>query len=165
MIAIGSDHAGFRLKELIIRHLEERALPCRDFGAFDGRGADYVPIGAAVAEAVAAGACERGILICGTGIGMSIAANKRAGIRAALCGDTYSAELSRRHNDANVLALGARVVGEGLAMRIVDAWLDAPFDGGRHLERVKLISRLEESVLGGLGGGAAADCQRPQKCS
>lgn len=139
MIAIGSDHGGFSLKQELLRHLEARGLACRDYGCCSGESCDYPIYGKAVAQAVASGACDRGILICGTGIGISIAANKVRGVRAALCGDCFSAEMARRHNDANILALGARVVGPGLALKIVDQFLDTPFDGGRHLRRVNMI--------------------------
>jgi ribose 5-phosphate isomerase B len=144
MIAIGSDHAGFRLKGLVMARLAGMSLECGDFGAYDEERVDYAPIGAAVAEAVAGGSYERGILLCGTGIGMSVTANKVPRVRAALCGDAYSAELSRKHNDANILVLGARVIGDGLALQILDAWLGAPFEGGRHMRRLKQISDVED---------------------
>ena len=132
MIAIGSDHGGFELKKEIMAHLDARGLEYKDF--------DYPVYGKAVAKAVASGECERGIIICGTGIGISIAANKVHGIRAALCGDCFSAEATRQHNDAHVLALGARVVGPGLALKIVDTFLDTPFSNGeRHIRRIEMI--------------------------
>lgn len=143
MIAIGSDHGGFALKQEIMRHLEDRGLEYIDFGTYTEESCDYPQFGAAVGRAVADGSCERGILICGTGIGVSISANKIRGVRAALCGDCFSAEMTRRHNDANILALGARVVGAGLALKIVDTFLDAPFDGGRHVRRVEQMMALE----------------------
>ena len=130
MIAIGCDHGGFALKQEVMRHLDELGLAYKDFGE-------------AVARAVADGECERGILICGTGIGISISANKVKGIRAALCGDCYSAEMTRRHNDANILAMGARVLGPGLALKIVDTFLNTEFEGGRHARRIALISDIE----------------------
>lgn len=140
MIAIGSDHGGFELKKEIMAHLDARGLEYKDFGTYSDASCDYPVYGKAVAKAVASGECERGIIICGTGIGISIAANKVHGIRAALCGDCFSAEASRQHNDANVLALGARVVGPGLALKIVDTFLDTPFSNGeRHLRRISMI--------------------------
>ena len=143
MIAIGSDHGGFALKQEIMAHLTERGLEFRDFGAYTADSCDYPEYGAAVGRAVASGEFERGILICGTGIGISMSANKIHGVRAALCGDCYSAEMTRRHNDANIVALGARVVGAGLALKIVDTFLDTPFEGGRHARRVEKLMALE----------------------
>lgn len=140
MIAIGSDHGGFALKKALMAHLEERGLAYQDFGTYDEASCDYPVYAKKVARAVADGACERGILICGTGIGVSIAANKIPGIRAALCGDCFSAEATRLHNDANVLCMGARVVGEGLALKIADTFLDTPFSRDeRHIRRISLI--------------------------
>ena len=144
MIAIGSDHGGFELKKEVMAHLDARGLEYKDFGTYSDASCDYPVYGKAVAKAVASGECERGIIICGTGIGISIAANKVHGIRAALCGDCFSAEATRQHNDANVLALGARVVGPGLACELVDLFLDTPFEGGRHAGRVAKISALEQ---------------------
>ena len=145
MIAIGSDHGGFALKQEIMKHLEERKLEYIDFGTYSSDSCDYPQYGAAVGRAVASGSCERGILICGTGIGISISANKIHGVRAALCGDCFSAEMTRRHNDANIVALGARVVGPGLALKIVDTFLDTEFEGGRHARRVEQMMALESS--------------------
>ncbi len=140
MIAIGSDHGGFELKKEVMAHLNARGLEYKDFGTYSDASCDYPVYGKAVAKAVASGECERGIIICGTGIGISIAANKVHGIRAALCGDCFSAEATRQHNDANVLALGARVVGPGLALKIVDTFLDTPFSNGeRHIRRIEMI--------------------------
>lgn len=140
MIAIGSDHGGFALKKAIMKHLSDRGLEYKDFGTYTEDSCDYPDFGRAVALAVASGECERGIAICGTGIGISITANKVRGIRAALCGDCFSAEATRAHNDANVLALGARVVGEGLALKIVDTFLDTPFSNDeRHIRRISKI--------------------------
>ena len=144
MIGLGCDHGGYALMQSIKKHLEERGLEYKDFGTYSEESCDYPIYGEAVARAVAAGECELGILICGTGIGISLAANKVKGIRAAVCGDCYSAEMTRRHNDANILAMGARVVGQGLAEKIVDAFLDAEFEGGRHARRVDLIRAIEE---------------------
>ena len=144
MIAIGSDHGGYALKQAIMKHLEKKGLEYKDYGTYTEDSCDYPIYGEAVARAVSAGECERGIVICGTGIGISMAANKVKGVRAALCGDCYGAEFTRLHNDANILALGARVVGEGLALKIVDTFLETGFEGGRHARRVALISEIEE---------------------
>ena len=143
MIAIGSDHGGYALKQEIMAHLRELGLEYKDYGTYSEESCDYPVYGEAVGRAVAGGECDRGIIICGTGIGISIAANKVKGVRAALCGDCYSAEMTRRHNDANILALGARVLGSGLALKIVDTFLHTEFDGGRHARRVELIRELE----------------------
>ncbi len=143
MIAIGSDHGGFALKQTVMQHLSALGLEYKDYGTYTEESCDYPIYAEAVARAVTSGAAEKGILICGTGIGVSIAANKVQGIRAALCGDCYSAEYTRRHNDANVLALGARVTGAGLVEKIVDTFLQTGFEGGRHARRVALISDLE----------------------
>ena len=140
MIAIGSDHGGFALKQAVMKHLESRGEQYRDFGTYSEASCDYPDYGRAVAEAVADGEYQFGIIICGTGIGISITANKVHGIRAALCGDCFSAEATRLHNDANVLAMGARVVGEGLALKIVDTFLDTPFSNDeRHIRRISKI--------------------------
>lgn len=142
-IAIGSDHGGFGLKTEIIRYLEKRQIQFRDFGTYDDSPADYPDFAEAVARAVAGKEYDLGILICGTGVGISIAANKVPGIRAALCHDTFSARMARRHNDANVLAMGERVIGRGLALDIVDEFLRGTFDGGRHASRVDKIKAIE----------------------
>ena len=140
MIAIGSDHGGFELKKKLMEHLSERGLEYKDFGTYSSASCDYPVYAKAVANAVASGECDRGIIICGTGIGMSITANKVRGIRAALCGDCFSAEATRQHNDANVLCMGARVVGEGLALKIADTFLDTPFSNDeRHIRRISMI--------------------------
>ena len=144
MIAIGSDHGGFALKEEIKKHLTEKGVPFRDFGTDSEDSCDYPVYAEKVCRAVTAGEAELGILCCGTGIGMSMAANKIRGIRCACCGDCFSAEMTRRHNDANVLALGGRVLGVGLALEIADIFLDTPFEGGRHARRVAQIMALEE---------------------
>ena len=144
MWAIGSDHGGFELKQAVMKHLEERGIEYRDYGTYTPESCDYPDYGAAVGRAVASGECERGIIICGTGIGISMAANKIDGVRCALCGDCFSAEMARAHNDANVLALGARTLGEGLALKIVDTFLDGEFQGGRHARRVAKIMALED---------------------
>ena len=140
MIAIGSDHGGFELKEKLMEHLSERGLEYKDFGTYSSASCDYPVYAKAVANAVASGECDRGIIICGTGIGVSITANKVRGIRAALCGDCFSAAATRQHNDANVLCMGARVVGEGLALKIADTFLDTPFSNDeRHIRRISTI--------------------------
>lgn len=140
MIGIGSDHGGYDLKQSVIRYLEEQGLEYKDFGCMDKASCDYPVYGRAVAEAVADGICEKGIVICTTGIGISITANKIPGIRCALCSDAVSAKLTRLHNDANVLALGGGIVGENLAIGIVDTFLNTDFSGEeRHRRRVDLI--------------------------
>ena len=140
MIAIGSDHGGYELRQVIMKHLKERGLEYKDFGCPDKSSCDYPEYGRAVAKAVASGECDRGIVICTTGIGISITANKEPGIRCALCGDVLSAELTRLHNDANVLAMGAGIIGENLAVKITDTFLDTEFSGEeRHLRRIKKI--------------------------
>lgn len=143
MLAIGSDHGGYALKQEIMKHLTDRGIAYKDFGTHSEDSCDYPIYGEAVARAVAGGECDRGIVICGTGIGISISANKVRGIRAALCGDCFSAEMCRRHNNANILSLGARVLGSGLALKIVDTFLDTPFDGGRHARRVELLDKIQ----------------------
>lgn len=140
MIAIGCDHGGYELKLEIIKYLESRGLTFKDFGCNSNASVDYPEYGQAVARAVASGEYDKGILVCGTGIGMSIAANKVPGVRCALCTDCFSAEATREHNDSNVLALGARVTGTGLALKIVDIWLNTPFSNDeRHIRRIKMI--------------------------
>lgn len=140
MIAIGCDHGGYELKERVIRHLKEKNIEYRDMGCNSRESTDYPVYGHAVAKAVADGSCEKGIVICTTGIGISISANKIPGIRCALCGDTLSAKMTRLHNDANVLALGAGIVGENLALDIVDTFLSTAFSGEeRHQRRVDMI--------------------------
>lgn len=143
MIAIGADHGGYELKKAVMEHLEKRGIEFKDFGTYSGEAVDYPVIAEAVGRAVAAGEFERGILVCGTGIGMSMAANKVKGIRAACCSDTFSAKFTRLHNDANILCFGGRVVGAGLALEMVDAYLNAEFEGGRHEKRVKMLMDIE----------------------
>ena len=142
MIAIGCDHGGYELKQKILAHLRQRGLEYRDFGCDSTASVDYPVYGKAVAHAVASGECEKGIVICSTGIGISISANKVKGIRAALCGDCYSAEMTRRHNDANVLALGAGITGPNLAKRMLELFLNTEFEGGRHARRVALLDAI-----------------------
>ena len=140
MIALGCDHGGYELMQEVKKHLEERGLEYKDFGCNGPESVDYPVYGKKVAQAIVDGECEKGILICGTGIGISIAANKVKGIRAAVCGDCFSAEATRLHNDANIVALGARVTGPGLAVRIVDTFLHTDFSGvDRHIRRVEMI--------------------------
>ena len=144
MIAIGCDHGGFELKEAIAAHLKERGIEYHDFGIYENHSVDYPDIAALVAKAVQSGEAERGILICGTGIGMSLAANKFKGIRAAACSETFSAQYTRLHNDSNILCLGGRVIGPGVALEMVDLFLDTAFEGGRPQRRVDMISALEK---------------------
>ena len=140
MIALGCDHGGYELKQEIMAWRDKNHLEYKDYGCFSGEAVDYPVYAKLVGHAVADGECEKGILICGTGIGISIAANKIKGIRAALCSDCFSAEATRLHNDANILAMGARVVGPGLALKIVDTFLNTPFSGDeRHARRIGLI--------------------------
>lgn len=140
MIALGCDHGGYALMKEVIEYLEKNGLEYKNFGTYSEESCDYPVYGKAVANAVASGECEKGILICGTGIGISISANKVKGIRAALCGDCFSAQATREHNDANILALGARVTGAGLALKIVDTFLNTPFSNDeRHIRRINQI--------------------------
>ena len=144
IIAIGSDHGGFHLKTEIIKMLTLEKVEFHDFGTHSTESVDYPDIARIIGKAVVSGECTRGIIICGTGIGVSIAANKIKGIRAALCHDVFSAQMSREHNDANILTMGERVIGPGLACMIVSTWLKTDFAGGRHARRVDKISALEE---------------------
>ena len=143
-IAVGSDHAGFHLKEKVAAHLRQRGHDVVDRGTDSTASVDYPDFAAAVARDVASGNVERGVVVCGTGQGSAMAANKVKGVRAAVVGDTFSAEMAMAHNDARVLCLGERVTGAGLALACVDAWLGAAFEGGRHAQRVAKIDRLEE---------------------
>jgi len=145
-IAIGSDHAGVEMKEELISLLKEMGLTYTDMGTNGPASVDYPDFGERVSDAVSTGRVERGILICGTGIGMSIVANKFHGIRASLCNDLFSAKMSRLHNDANILVIGGRIVGIGLAREIAKTWLETPFDGGRHADRLKKITLIEEKT-------------------
>ena len=144
-LAIGCDHGGFRLKEAIKTYLLAHDYEVTDFGTESEDSCDYPDFALPVAEAVAKGEYDRGILICGTGIGIGIVANKVKGVRAALCHDTFSAEACRNHNDANILTMGERIVGEGLALKIVETFLNSDFEGGRHQRRVDKIKALEEN--------------------
>lgn len=141
MIAIASDHAGFGLKQKVMAHLKELGLEYKDYGTYTEESCDYPDFAEKVCTAIIGGEADRGILICGTGIGISIAANRHREIRAALCGDCFSAEASRQHNDANILALGARVTAEGLALKITDTFLNTPFsNGANHIRRIGKLS-------------------------
>lgn len=144
-IAIGNDHAAVELKEIVSEHLKERGCEVVNFGTDTTDSFDYPIAGYKVGRAVAAGECDLGVLICGTGVGISLAANKVEGVRAVVCSEPFSAKLSRMHNNTNVLAFGARVVGSELAKMIVDEWLDAEFEGGRHERRVSMLSEIDET--------------------
>lgn len=143
MIAIAADHGGFKLKGIIIKYLQSMNIKYKDYGSFTEDAVDYPDVALIASESIINGECDKGILICGTGIGISIAANKVTGIRAALCGDTFSARMSRLHNDANILTMGARVIGEGLAIDIVNIWLNTEFEGGKHARRVDKLKDIE----------------------
>ena len=143
MIAIASDHAGYPLKEEIKKHLDEQGIAYKDCGAYSAESCDYAINAQKACDLVASGQCEKAILCCGTGIGISMAANKVKGIRAACCSDYFSAKYTRLHNDANAICLGARVVGAGLALELVDVFLHTPFEGGRHQRRVDQITAIE----------------------
>ena len=143
MLAIGSDHGGYELKEEIKKYLDKQKIPYKDFGTDSAASVDYPDIAYPVAKAVADAECEKGILCCGTGIGISMAANKVKGIRAACCSDCFSAKLTRQHNDANILCMGGRVVGVGKALMMVDLFLHTEFEGGRHQKRIDKLTALE----------------------
>ena len=145
-IVIGSDHAAYQLKEKIRQYLIERGMDINDAGTYSEDSVDYVDFGIKVSNMVSTGKYERGILLCGTGLGMSMVANKFPHVRAALCNDLFSAIISRRHNNSNILVMGGRVIGEELARQIVKAWLETPFEGGRHQLRIKKFDRIEEMV-------------------
>jgi len=146
-IAIGNDHVAVEMKNHIKKYLEEKGYELINLGTDASERCDYPIYGKKVAEAVASGECERGILICGTGIGISLAANKVKGIRAAVCSEAYSARLTRQHNDANIIAFGARVIGEATAEMIVDEFLNAEYEGGRHQKRIDMITAIEQGEL------------------
>ena len=143
VLAIGCDHGGYELKNSIIAHLKEQGIEVKDFGTFDGAAVDYPEIALKVTGAIKSGECKLGILVCGTGIGMSLAANKVKGIRAAACSETFSAMYTRLHNDSNVLCLGGRVIGPGLACEMVDLFVNTKFEGGRHARRVDAVMAIE----------------------
>ena len=146
-IAIGNDHTAVEMKNHIKKFLEERGHEVVNFGTDTADRCDYPVYGKKVAEAVASGACERGVLICGTGIGISLAANKVKGIRAAVCSESYSARLTRQHNNANIIAFGARVVGEATAEMIVEEFINAEYEGGRHQKRIDMITAIEQGEM------------------
>ena len=147
-IAIACDHAALNLKEAVRAHLEERGIPYRDFGIYkEGEKRDYPYASYYACGAIQSGECDLGIVMCGTGVGVSMAANKMAGIRAACCGDYFSAKYTRAHNNANVLCMGERVIGAGLACELVDVFLDTPFEGGRHARRVEEIMAIQDGAL------------------
>jgi len=145
-IAIGSDHAGFGLKEEILGLLKGLDIDIVDCGTNTTESVDYPDFGARVSELVSSGEAERGILVCGTGLGMSMVANKYPNVRAALCNDLFSAKMSRLHNDANILVMGGRVIGKDLAAEILKVWLNTPFEGDRHLKRLNKIKKIEEKL-------------------
>ena len=147
MIAIGCDHGGFALKEAVKKHLEEKGIAVNDFGCYSTESVDYAVHAAKVAHCVADGEAEYGILVCSTGIGISIAANKVKGIRAALCCDTHAAEMTRRHNNANILCMGGLVISEQTGLDIVDTFLSFEFEGGRHQRRVDQIAAIENGEM------------------
>ena len=144
-ITIGCDHAACELKALVIEHLKERGIESIDVGTYSSDSCNYPDYAHALCEKIQSGECELGILICGTGIGMSMAANKHKGIRAACCSDTFSARLTRLHNDANVLCFGARVVGQGLALDLADIFVDTEFEGGKHKTRIDMFAAFEDT--------------------
>lgn len=147
MIALGADHGGYRLKEAIKEYLAKNKIEYTDFGTNDETSVDYAPIASKVAHSIAEGKAEKGILCCGTGIGMSMAANKVKGIRAAVCANAYCAEITRHHNDANILCLGGRVINEEQAVEFTRLFLNTPFDGGRHQRRIDEIAAIERGEL------------------
>ncbi|MEA5026671.1 MAG: ribose 5-phosphate isomerase B [Erysipelotrichaceae bacterium] len=142
-IAVGNDHVGYYLKAAVLEVLNKRGIEVVDVGAFNDQRTDYPIYGKKVAQLVAKGEVDKGIVLCGTGVGISISANKVKGIRAVVCSEPYSAKLSREHNDSNILAMGSRVVGTELAKMILEEWLDAEFEGGRHEARIKMIADIE----------------------
>lgn len=143
MIALAADHGGYELKEAVRAWLDEEGIAYRDFGSYDGASCDYPDVAAPACEAVVSGECERALLFCGTGVGISIAANKVKGIRAACCSDYFSAKYTRMHNDANALCMGGRVIGPGAAIELADVFLHTEFEGGRHQRRIDKITGLE----------------------
>lgn len=155
-LVIGSDHAAYDLKEKIKAFLVEQSIDVEDVGCFSENSVDYPDYGVKVASLVSSGKFSRGILLCGTGIGMSMVANKFSHVRAALCSDLFSAIMSRRHNDSNILVLGARVIGDVLALEIVRVWLETPFEGGRHLRRLAKFDRLDTDAKHGCTDGSVS---------
>lgn len=150
-VAVGCDHGGFHLKQTVLETLSDLGIDYDDLGTYDDKSVDYPEFGEKVASGVADGRYDRGILICGTGLGMCITANKVAGVRAVTAHDEFSAEMSRRHNNANVLTMGERVVGPGLARKVVEVWLQTEFEGGRHARRVDQLNQLDAQRVGSTG--------------
>ena len=142
-VALAADHGGYELKEAIRKHLDEIGVAYKDFGSYTGEACDYPDVAEAACQAVVAGECDKALLFCGTGVGISMSANKIRGIRACCCSDAFSAEYTRRHNDANALCMGGRVVGPGLGVYLVDLFLNTPFEGGRHQRRIDKMMALE----------------------
>ena len=147
MLALGCDHGGYNLKEAIKKYLDEKGIAYKDFGTFSADSVDYAPIAAQVAHGVANGEFEKGVLCCGTGIGIGIAANKVKGIRCALVNNAFCAEMTRRHNDANIISMGGRVLTEEQAVQYLDVFLNTPFEGGRHQRRIDQITQIENGEL------------------
>ncbi len=143
-IALAADHGGFSLKEEVRAHLDELGIPYKDFGSYNGESCDYPDMAVPACDAVVSGECDKALLFCGTGVGISMSANKVKGIRACCCSDAFSAEYTRRHNDANALCMGGRVVGPGLACQLVDLFLNTPFEGGRHQRRIDKLMDIEK---------------------
>ena len=148
MLALASDHGGFQLKQEVKKHLDARGIAYKDFGCYEESSCDYPDVALPACDAVVSGECDKALLFCGTGIGISMAANKVNGIRACACSDYFSAKYTRMHNDANALCLGGRVTGAGLACELVDIFLDTPFEGGRHQNRIDKIAAIEERERG-----------------
>ncbi|MGP1504699.1 MAG: ribose 5-phosphate isomerase B [Eggerthia catenaformis] len=146
-IAIACDHGGYRLKNVLFKELQRQGYKVKDFGTYSEESCDYPDYAGKAAKAVASGECDKGVVVCGTGIGVSITANKVKGIRCALCHDVFSAKATRNHNDANMLAMGQRVIGEGLAIEVLNAWLSSDFEGGRHIPRIEKMMALEKEQL------------------
>lgn len=143
-VAVACDHGGFRLKNVLMEEMKRQGIEVVDFGTYNEESCDYPDFAAPAAKAVAKGECDKGVLVCGTGIGVSMTANKVKGIRCALCHDVFSAKATRAHNDTNVLAMGQRVIGEGLAIEILNAWLHTEFEGDRHIRRIQKVMDLEK---------------------
>lgn len=147
MIALGADHGGYELKEAVKKYLDEKNIAYKDFGTNSEDSVNYAPFALKVGKAVVSGECSKGILCCGTGLGISIAANKVKGIRAAVCTNEFCAEMTRRHNDANILCMGGRVISEEMAVKLTDIFLNTPFDGGRHAKRIEQITAIENGAI------------------
>ena len=143
-IAVACDHGGFRLKNVLVEYLKDTGYEVEDFGTYTEDSCDYPDFASKAAKAVASGSCDKGVVVCGTGIGVSITANKVDGIRCSLCHDVFSAKATRQHNDSNMLAMGQRVIGEGLALEILHAWLESEYEGGRHEARIQKMMALEK---------------------